>query len=142
MLCFSSFMYPNFIWKPNEMSIITKWFPAMSLFLFYACSTIGYLNVPWVMIGEVFPRQIRGTMGGISLCIAHFAIFIVLQVYPFLQTLVTKPGTFTLFGIISILGTLFIYYFCPETKGKTLQEIEECFGKNKKHKTIIMNNNM
>lgn len=132
MLCFSSYMYQNFIWKSKGILIITKWFPVVSLFLFYACSTIGYLIVPWVMIGEAFPRQIRGMMGGISLCIAHFSIFIVLQVYPFLQLLVTKPGTFTLFGIISILNTLFIYYFCPETKGKTLLEIEECFGKKKK----------
>lgn len=134
-------MHQNSIWVARKEPAVATWFPILSLFIFYACSTIGYLIVPWVMIGEVFPRQIRGMIGGVSTCIGHFSIFIVLQTYPLLQELVTQSGTFALYGVVSLLSMWFFYYYCPETKGRTLQEIEESFSKNKIKKPIINNNN-
>jgi len=131
MLCLSGYMYANASWVANGEQAVATWFPVLSLFLFYACSTIGYMIVPWVMIGEVFPRQIRGMIGGVSTCVGHFSIFIVLQTYPLLQDWVTQPGTFAVYGTVSLLSTWFFFYYCPETKGKTLQEIEESFGKKK-----------
>jgi len=137
MLFLAGYMYQNVLWAAREEPAVATWFPVMTLFVFYACSTVGYLIVPWVMIGEVFPRQIRGMIGGVTTCIGHFSIFIVLQTYPLLQELATKSGTFAVYGVVSLLSTLFFYYFCPETKGKTLQEIEESFGKNKIKKPIV-----
>lgn len=131
MLCFAGYMFQNSKWLANDETTVAVWFPVLCLFLFCACSTVGYLLVPWVLIGELFPKQIRGIMSGVTYCVANLMIFIVLQTYPLLQELITKPGTFALYGIISILNTCFFYYFCPETKDKTLQEIEESFGKRK-----------
>lgn len=141
MLCLAGYMYQNSVWVARGEPAVATWFPVLSLFFFYACSTIGYLIVPWVMIGEVFPRQIRGMIGGVTTCIGHFSIFIVLQTYPLLQELVTQPGTFAFYGVVSLLSLLFFYYYCPETKGKTLQEIEESFSKKKTKRPIINNNN-
>lgn len=143
MLCLAGYMYKNIAWMESGETAVAPWFPIMSLFLFYACSTIGYLIVPWVMIGEVFPRQIRGLIGGVSTCVGHFSIFIVLQTYPHLQEWLTTAGTFAFYGLISLLSTFFFYFFCPETKGKTLQEIEESFGKKKTISPIatVINNN-
>lgn len=131
MLCLSGYMFQNTAWTAHGVQPVATWFPVVNLFLFYASSTIGYLIVPWVMVGEVFPRQIRGMMGGVTTCVGHFTIFLVVQTYPLLQELTTKAGTFTVYGFISLLSTLFFYYFCPETKGKTLQEIEESFSEKK-----------
>lgn len=142
MLCFAGYMYQNAIWVAAGQPASNTWFPIASLFVFYACSTIGYLIVPWVMIGEVFPRQIRGMLGGVATCVGHFSIFIVLQTYPMLQELVTKPGTFAVYGVVSLLSTVFFYYFCPETKNKTLQEIEDSFhNKKKQKKTVVISAN-
>lgn len=138
MLCLAGYMYRNAAWTASGEPAVATWFPIMCLFVFYACSTLGYLIVPWVMIGEVFPRQIRGMIGGISTCVGHFTIFIVLQTYPLFQDLFTKPGTFAVYGVVSLLSTFFFYFFCPETKGKTLQEIEESFGKKKTKRPIVM----
>lgn len=137
MICLAGYMYKNAVWKAAGEPAVVTWFPTMVLFVFYACSTVGYLIVPWVMIGEVFPRQIRGMIGGVATCVGHFSIFIVLQTYPYLQELVTKPGTFAVYGVVSLLSTWFFYFYCPETKGKTLQEIEESFGKKKTKKPIV-----
>ncbi|KAF0748409.1 facilitated trehalose transporter Tret1-like [Aphis craccivora] len=138
MLCFAGYMYQNTIWVAAGQPASNTWFPIASLFVFYACSTIGYLIVPWVMIGEVFPRQIRGMLGGVATCVGHFSIFIVLQTYPMLQELVTKSGTFAVYGVVSLLSTVFFYYFCPETKNKTLQEIEDSFHNKKKQKKPVV----
>lgn len=141
MLCLAGYMYKHVIWTETGETPVAPWFPLMSLFLFYACSTIGYLIVPWVMIGEVFPRQIRGMIGGVTTCVGHFSIFIVLQTYSYLQELFTTPGTYAFYGVVSLLATFFFYFFCPETKGKTLQEIEESFGKRKIKNPIVTNTN-
>lgn len=137
MLCLAGYMYQNIFWTVREELAVATWFPVITIFVFYACSTVGYLIVPWVMIGEVFPRQIRGMVGGVTTCIGHFSIFIVLQTYPLLQEFVTKSGTFAVYGVVSLLSTVFFYYYCPETKGKTLQEIEESFGKRKIKKPFV-----
>ncbi|KAL5242630.1 hypothetical protein ACI65C_010040 [Semiaphis heraclei] len=140
LMCLSGYMYQNVAWKAAGQPASATWFPIVSLFVFYACSTVGFLLVPWVMIGEVFPRQIRGLLGGVATCSGHFSIFIVLQTYPILQDTVSKPGTFAVYGFVSIVSIIFFYYFCPETKNKTLQEIEESFHNKKKLKRPIVVN--
>lgn len=58
----------------------------------------------------------------------HFFVFIVVKTFPFLQHPLSKHGVFWLYGSISLTGTLFFYFFLPETKGHTLQEIEDYFS--------------
>ncbi|XP_075238185.1 facilitated trehalose transporter Tret1-like [Lycorma delicatula] len=108
-------------------SVLT-WLPVVFIFIFIAASTIGYLVVPWVMIGEVYPTKVRGIIGGMTTCVAHFSIFLVVKTYPSLQHLISKHGVFWSYGTVSLLGTIFFYFCLPETKGRTLQEIEDYFS--------------
>lgn len=82
------------------------------------------------------PPQVRGIVGGLTTCSCHFFIFLTVKSYPLFQALLTNQGTFLLYGCVSLLGTIFFYVFLPETKNKTLQEIEEYFAgqKNKSKK--------
>ncbi|XP_050523819.1 facilitated trehalose transporter Tret1-2 homolog [Daktulosphaira vitifoliae] len=136
MLCLGSYMFQLDSWKSQGMESQATWLPIMTLYTFYAASTIGYLIVPWVMIGEVYPNQIRGIIGGLTTCVGHITIFIVLQTYPLFQEWFTKPGTFLFYGLVSITSTVFFYFFLPETKGRTLQEIGESFEKKKTPKIV------
>lgn len=120
------------------------WLPVVFIFIFIAASTIGYLVVPWVMIGEVYPTKVRGIIGGMTTCAGHFSIFLVVKTFPMLQHLISKHGVFWLYGTISLLGTIFFYIYLPETKGRSLQEIEDYFSgrtKTLKPPKIINNNN-
>ncbi|RZF43260.1 hypothetical protein LSTR_LSTR001521 [Laodelphax striatellus] len=121
------------------------WLPVALIFVFIAASTIGYLVVPWVMIGEVYPTKVRGIIGGLTTCTAHFSIFLVVKTFPLIQDAISKPGTFCLYGVISLLGTIYFYIYLPETKGRTLQEIEDYFSGRtdtlKKPKVAAVNNN-
>jgi len=81
----------------------------------------------WIIIAEIWPLSVRGK--GVSLAASSNWMnnFIVGQVTPtMLQHL--GFGTFVFFGAFSLMGGLFIMFFVPETKGITLEEMEEVFG--------------
>lgn len=59
MLCLGTYMYQGAQWKAEGVPAQATWFPVSSIFLFIAASTIGYLVVPWVMIGELYPSKVR-----------------------------------------------------------------------------------
>ena len=81
----------------------------------------------WVVLSEIFPNKVRG----IAMSIATFALwsgcFTLTYLFPVLNKLAGTSGTFWLFGIICIGGFYFIRKYLPETKGKSLEEIESEF---------------
>lgn len=128
MLVLGTYMFFRTTWLDEGVPLQYTWVPVASILLFTITSVMGYLVVPWVMIGEVYPTQVRGAMGGLTTCTAHFSIFLVVKTYPILQDLVSNYGAFWFYGVVSLLGTVFFYAYVPETKGRTLQEIEEYFS--------------
>ncbi|KAM3961615.1 putative sugar transporter protein 5 [Aphomia sociella] len=127
MITLGVYMYYVHYWKQNNMTPVHSWIPVASIFIFTVCCTMGYLIIPWVMIGEVYPTQVRGIIGGMTTCVAHICVFSVVKTFPLLKAVLNDYGTFILYGSMSIVGTVFFYIFLPETKGRTLQEIEDYF---------------
>lgn len=130
MIGLGTYLYYKKIWEMAVPPIAptATWFPVMCIFVFTITCTLGFLVVPWVMIGELYPMKVRGIVGGFTTCMAHTFVFIVVKTYPFLAHLLERHGAFILYGCISFLGTVFFYLCLPETKGKTLQEIEDYFS--------------
>uniref|UniRef100_A0A1B6KCL1 Major facilitator superfamily (MFS) profile domain-containing protein n=2 Tax=Graphocephala atropunctata TaxID=36148 RepID=A0A1B6KCL1_9HEMI len=106
-----------------------SYLPLTMLMLYILTSTIGFLTLPWSMIGEVYPSQVRGIASGLTTCMAYGISFFVLKMYPYMKEVLDKHGVFYFFGTMACLGTLFVIFFLPETEGKTLQEIEMQFIK-------------
>lgn len=113
----------------TSMQESINWLPAALLVLYFFSSTLGFLTMPFAMAAEVFPGQIRGTATGLITCLAYVFNFITVKVYPSMVNNMGKEGVFCFYGAMALAGTIFIVLFLPETKGKTLQEIEEYFGK-------------
>ena len=80
--------------------------------------------VVWVVLSEIFPQKVRGTAMALSTLFLWIACFVLTYTFPILNDWLQAAGTFWLYGIICLLGAVFIYRFLPETKGKTLEEIE------------------
>lgn len=95
-------------------------------------SMVGFLQLPWIMSGELYPQDIRGVMSGATSCCAYVLIFFNIKTYPQLEKLLTSNGTLYLFGIFAMLGAAYCLFFLPETKGKTLSEIMREFDEEKK----------
>jgi len=100
------------------------WIPLICVLGHVCVSMIGFLQLPWMMNGELFPLAIRGVMGGIVASLAHLFIFVSVKTYPNLMHALGPAGTLWLFGAAALLGAVYCYIFLPETRGKTLREIE------------------
>lgn len=67
---------------------------------------MGFLVVPWIMIGELYPMKVRGIVGGMTTCMAHTFVFIVVKTYPMMTHIVQRHGAFIIYGVISFVGEL------------------------------------
>jgi len=81
--------------------------------------------ITWVVLSEIFPNSIRGTAMAISTTALWMACFVLTYTFPILNKLLNASGTFWLYGFICFFGFLFILKKLPETKGKSLEEIEK-----------------
>ena len=81
--------------------------------------------VTWVVLSEIFPNSIRGTAMAIATTALWIACFVLTYTFPILNKLLNASGTFWLYGVICFSGFLFILKRLPETKGKSLEEIEK-----------------
>ena len=80
--------------------------------------------VTWVILSEIFPNQIRGSAMALATFSLWIACFILTYTFPLLNQGFGVSGTFWLYAVICFLGFLFILSKLPETKGKSLEEIE------------------
>lgn len=80
--------------------------------------------VTWVVISEIFPNRIRGAAMSVAVTSLWLACFILTITFPVLNKHLGPAGTFGLYAGICVAGFLFILARLPETKGKTLEEIE------------------
>lgn len=95
-----------------------------------ACYAMSLAPVTWVVLSEIFPNRMRGTAMSIATFSLWAACFILTYTFPLLNQLLKASGTFWLYGCICLLGFLFIQRRLPETKGKSLEEIEHELLKN------------
>ena len=81
-------------------------------------------SVTWVLISEIFPNRIRGAAMSVAVCALWIACFILTYTFPILNAQLGAAGTFWLYGVICLLGFVFIFFKLPETKNKSLEQIE------------------
>ncbi len=97
-----------------------------------ACYAMSLAPVTWVVLSEIFPNRIRGAAMSVATFSLWAACFVLTYTFPLLNQALKASGTFWLYGIICVLGFWFILKKLPETKGKSLEEIEnELLRKNK-----------
>jgi hypothetical protein len=83
--------------------------------------------VSWIVVSEVFPLSMRAkgvSLGGSANWLNNFAVG--LSTSPFIKT--SQFGAFIFFGCITVVAALWVFFFLPETKGLTLEEMDELFG--------------
>ncbi|XP_043262423.1 facilitated trehalose transporter Tret1-2 homolog [Colletes gigas] len=105
--------------------------PVICVLMYIFTSTLGFLVVPFAMVGEVYPPKVKEVLTGLTTCVGYIFSSITVKTYPDMEATMGRHGVFIFFTALSLLGTLFVAFFLPETKGKTLIEIEEMFSKKK-----------
>jgi SP family sugar porter-like MFS transporter len=80
--------------------------------------------VTWVILSEIFPNRVRGAAMAVATFALWSACFVLTYTFPLLNEWLQASGTFWLYGGICLLGFWYIRRRLPETKGKTLEQIE------------------
>jgi SP family sugar porter-like MFS transporter len=89
-----------------------------------ACYAMTFGPVIWVILSEIFPNRIRGAAMAVGTMSLWIACFLLTYTFPLLNNWLNTSGTFWLYAFICISGFIFIYKKLPETKGKSLEELE------------------
>ncbi|CAG0884146.1 unnamed protein product [Cyprideis torosa] len=103
------------------------WLPLVSLMVYIVPYSVGYGAIPWVLMGELFAPKYRAVASGICSGISWIMAFATTSTFKPLESGIGEAGTFWLYSSINIVGILLIFSMVPETKGKSLQEIEAYF---------------
>lgn len=89
------------------------------------CYAMSLAPITWVVISEIFPNRIRGAAVAVAVSALWIACFILTYTFPLLNATLGSAGTFWLYALICVGGFIFIFFKLPETKGKTLEQIEK-----------------
>lgn len=89
-----------------------------------ACYSMSLAPITWVVISEIFPNRIRGAAMAVAVSSLWIACFILTYTFPVLNKRLGPAGTFWLYAAICVAGFVFVKLKLPETKGKSLEEIE------------------
>ena len=93
-----------------------------------ACYAMSLAPVIWVLISEIFPNRIRGVAVSIAVSALWIACFALTFTFPVLNRALGAAGTFWVYSAICVGGFIFVLRLVPETKSKTLEQIEREFG--------------
>nr|XP_056716719.1 solute carrier family 2, facilitated glucose transporter member 8 [Euleptes europaea] len=104
-----------------------SWLAVLSLGLFITGFALGWGPIPWLIMSEIFPLRARGAASGACVLTNWLMAFLITKEFHDFMILLTPYGTFWLFSATCLLNVLFTVLCVPETKGKTLEEIETYF---------------
>ncbi|MBE1445550.1 sugar porter family MFS transporter [Paenibacillus sp. OAS669] len=101
------------------------------ILLYVAAFAVSLGPVVWVLLAEIFPNRIRGRATAIASMALWAADYVVSQSFPPMLNSAGPAMTFWIFGIMSLITVLFTWRVVPETKGKSLEEIESLWSAEK-----------
>jgi len=101
----------------------------LSVFVLLAISIYSSSLAPvtWVLISEIFPNKIRGAASSVAILTLWAAYFVLVFTFPILAEKLGTYGPFWLYSVICFVGFVFVKMKVKETKGKTLEELEDIF---------------
>ncbi|CAH0401707.1 unnamed protein product [Chilo suppressalis] len=100
------------------------WLPLVCLVLFIISFSMGFGPIPWMMMAELFPVEFRGTASGISVIVNWLLVFVVTLCFPLMKDAIGIYSCFWFFAAFMVLCTFFVFFLIPETKGKTISQIQ------------------
>jgi SP family galactose:H+ symporter-like MFS transporter len=113
----AAFQFPQLAGFKSDVAIA-------GLVIYVACFAFGLGPIFWLLISEIYPLKVRGTAMS-AVTVTNWAMNLLVAVtFLTLVSFIGQGGTFWLYGVIAVCAWVFFYLKVPETKGKTLEEIE------------------
>lgn len=123
----------GFEWTKGDTSSseLMGWIAVISTMVFVACFAFSLGPGGWLINSEVYPLKVRGKANGVATSANWATNFVVTGSFLTVVNLLGRSGAFWLFAVIGVIGIIYIINFIPETKGKSLEEIEDYWNRKK-----------
>jgi len=124
------------VYQQHESALVSNAIdmnPLLILFAilgFVASFAISIGPIMWVLFSELFPNNVRGMAISFVGLINSAVAFLVTFIFPWELQNIGNAGTFLIYGIFAVIGLIFVMRILPETKGRTLEELEQILVRN------------
>lgn len=115
----------GFIGLAFYLNMAAGYWVLIGILLYISFFAISLGPLTFVVVSEIFPTAIRGRAMSVAIFFLWISVFIVSQTFPMLLESIGSAYTFWIYMVLSALAFVFIWKMVPETKGKTLEEIEK-----------------
>lgn len=126
MILVSACMYLS---KANATQIDFSWMSMVFLIGYICFVSCGLFPLPWVLQAEMLQQTTRGFSSGLTTCFNFICFFIVVKTFVQMSLAIETFGVFLVYASIALIGTIILYLILPETKNRTLQQIEDGFSR-------------
>lgn len=104
--------------------------PLASIIVYMMADPVGLGSIPYLYTAEFFPSEMRSILSGITIGLTNLELFIVVKTFPDLSSMMGgSHGAFWLYASVCFMAAIYVLLFIPETKEKSLQDIESYFGR-------------
>ncbi|XP_052750009.1 facilitated trehalose transporter Tret1-2 homolog isoform X2 [Galleria mellonella] len=116
-----------------------SWLPLLSLSLFIIAFSLGFGPIPWMMAGDLCMIDIKAFVGSTAGTLNWLLSFTVTSTFNSLNFAIGSGQVFWLFAGIMVIGFIFIFFIVPETKGKSIAEIQLMLGEEPQQRNVEIN---
>ncbi|XP_020530346.1 probable polyol transporter 6 [Amborella trichopoda] len=117
------------LWTMNtHPGPVVKWVAIVSAWVDEAFYGVGIGPIAWVYASEIFPLRLRGPGMSVAVMVNRMVGTLVSMTFLSLNKAITIQGSFLMYALICALGGVFCWFALPETKGRTLEEVQVLFG--------------
>lgn len=102
----------------------------IALLVYISFFAASFAPVMWVIISEIYPNRIKGLAMSFSTAVSWLCTFLTVYFAPIIHGALGLQYLFAIFGVFSIIAFVFVKFWIPETKGKSLEQIEKELGLN------------
>lgn len=120
-------VYFYMISKSESYETQLVWLALASMGVFIAGFALGWGPIPWLVMSEIFPVKVRGFASAVCVLTNWSMTFLITKTFQDMLNGLGNPGTFWMFASACAVSIIFTIAFIPETKGKTLEQIEAGF---------------
>lgn len=122
----SEAVYFNIVSSHPEIDMnVLNWFPMVGMLFYVMFASFGPALIPTLMIGEIYSASIKSHGTIVSMFVFGFSGFLSNQLFFTLNSYSGLFAPFLLFGLTDLFGGVIAYFYIPETKGKSLEEIQQ-----------------
>ncbi|KAL4568931.1 hypothetical protein LXL04_024552 [Taraxacum kok-saghyz] len=122
----------------DQKVVWALWLSIATCYLYVMFFSIGLAPVTWVYSSEIFPLKLRAQGASIGVAVNRATNATISMTFLSLVNAITIGGAFFLYAGMSVLAWIFFFFFLPETKGRSLEEMEQVFTRSKKSRNVDM----